>query len=187
METHNPTKKAYRSIGAFLCHHPTAPPFEDVDRPSPLDVKQEAALRAVIALRKLGKEIADDAVAAFDAEPKLVALTYRWATRDAHKRQLGRGREPRPQMAREWDEAIHDPLQEASLEAIEDDFAGEVRRLHDAGIAGLSLEQTRRLLGLMRHIQEAKDHGTIRLPSALRQWLCRLRRETRLPLDITLL
>jgi hypothetical protein len=162
MGVHNPTKKVYGSIGAFLCHHPTAPPVEDVDRPSPLDVKQEAALRAVIALRKLGRETADDAVAAFDAEPKLVALTYRWAARDALKRQL-------------------------DLEAIETDAVGELRRLAEEGIPGLSRDQTRRVLTAMVHVQDLKEQGIVRLPAAIRQQLCRLRRETHLPLETRLL
>ena len=176
MEGHSPTTADDRSIAAFLCRHPTTPSIEDADRPSSRDVKQDTALRALVGLRKLGKAVTDDAVATFDAEPKLVALFCRWAARDALKQQLGRGKQPRPRMARDWNEAIPDPRQEASLEAIEDDYAGEVRRLHDEGIAGLSLEQTRRVLGLMRQIQAVKDHGTTRLPAALRQRLCRLRR-----------
>lgn len=180
-------RRPSRSVGAFLCIHPRGAPVEDIDRPSPLDVKQQAALRAVIALRKLGKEVSDDAIVAFDAEPKLVALAYRWAARDALKRHLGRGKDPRPALERDRNEVIPDRGQEEALAAVEDDAAAELQRLYDCGIEGLTLDQTRRVLALMRHIQELKDGGATQLPVALRQRLSRLRRETRLPLDITLL
>ena len=141
----------------------------------------------MIALRKLGKEIADDAVAAFDAEPKLVALAYRWAACDALKQHLGHGQQPRPRMVRDRCELHQDPTQEADLEAVEQNISGELRRLGEEGIPDLSLEQTHRVIEVMRLVQELKERGETRPSPAIRQRLSRLRKETHLPLDTRLL
>lgn|GEM_PF-2526039 len=186
MNTNIKTPPYRRSIGEFLCIHPSEPPIENVDWPSSLDIKQDAALRAVIGLRRLGKRVTMDAVASFDAEPKLVAMTYRWARQDAIRRQLGRA-QTHPVTVREMSETLVDASQEALCEEIESDFAGELRRLSEQGIDGLTRAQTVRVLMTMRQIQALKEAGTSPLPVALRKQVSRLRQETRLPLDVRLL
>lgn len=89
-----------RSIGAFLCDHPVLPPIEDVSRPDPRDIKQDAAIRTLVGLRKLGKDVGDDPVAAFNADPGIAVRAYQWAHRDALRKQLGRGAQPRPKPQR---------------------------------------------------------------------------------------
>lgn len=173
-----------RSIGEFLCVHPPGPPIENVDWPSSLDIRQDAALRALIALRKLGKEVSVDAVASFDAEPKLVAMIYRWARQDALKRQAGRGASDRPTIVRELSEAIPDPRSEIAIDAADEWAASD---LCEQRIPGLTYAQSTRVLVTMREIQESKDAGISPIPAILRSRACRLRRETRLPLDTRLL
>ena len=91
---------ADRSLGRFLCHHPPGPPFEDLSRLPWQDVKQDACLRALVALQRAGKPVGPDPVAAFDAEPRLVALAYKRASRDARRLPLGRGRHESRRAAR---------------------------------------------------------------------------------------
>lgn len=199
-----------QSIGEFLCIHPRIDPVELMDRPSPLDVKQEAAIGAVVGLRKLGKDApCDELVATFDAEPRIAAQAYRWAYHDALRKQLGRGKQPRLTVVRSsqltggdrYDppgspdgrtnrdpiDALRDPTQEEALTAVEDDHAGELQRLWDEGIEGLTVDQTRRVVRLMRHVQQMKVQGITRIPDDIRQQLSRLRKETGLPLSTALL
>lgn len=79
---------------------------------------------------------------------------------------------------------MSDPASERQLEAVEDDFPGELQRLWSHGIEGLTLEQTRRVLHLMRRVQLMKDQGQKRVPGNVRQQLSRFRRETGLALDV---
>jgi hypothetical protein len=176
-----------QTIGELLCAHSSESRVEYADRPSPLDIRQDAALRAVVALRKLGKEADLDAIACFDADPKLVATCYQWAKYDALKRQLGRGAGGRPTATHDGLDTLHDPRQEAILDEIDADAAAEIRRLSEEGIPGLTLDQTHRVLTVMRQVQDLKASERTPLPAALRQTICRLRRETRLPLDTSLL
>lgn len=186
-----------RSIGAFLCDHPVLPPIEDVSRPDPRDIKQDAAIRALIGLRKLGKDIGDDLMAAFNADPGIAIRAYQWAHRDALRKQFGRGLRSHAKLVRqspiksdngptnhEACALLPDLDSQLQFEAIEDDFLGELRWLWNHGIEGLTLEQTRRVLHLMRHVQLMKDQGQKRVPDNVRQQLSRLRRETGLALDI---
>ena len=180
-----------RSVGAFLCVHSTTPPVEDIDRPSLLDIKQDAALGAWLSLRRLGKDTGPDPVAAFDAEPRLAWLAYRWAYQEAQRRRRGYGQRPRPVFARLWldtprDDPL-DPAQEATLDALVDDHAAEIMHLWHDGIPGLTRDQTRRVLRLMRLVQVLKAHGVARVPDPIRKRLWKLRRETGLPLDTSLL
>jgi hypothetical protein len=161
--------------------------MENIDWPASLDVKQEAALRAFVGLRRLGKEVAADIVKSFNAEPKLTAVAYRWAYQDACRRHLGRGKQPCPRLRRDWNEPIPDPMQEADLEAVEGNAASEINWLYDHGIEGLSIDQTRRVLRTMQRAQEAKERGAGRISASLRQQICRLRKETELPLNVSLL
>jgi len=196
-----------RSIGRFLCVHPTTPPYEDIDDLPLLDVKQDAALRALIALRELGKTVATDPVAAFDAEPRIAELAYRWAYTDAIRKHLGRGTRPvgkiptRPRrlsldtlLAAWLSDALiatvpepSDPDQLDRLEAVEADPAADLCDLWNDGIPGLELKQIRRAIALMGAIQHLKDQGATGLPDPARQRLRRLRKATRLPLRVDLL
>jgi len=197
-----------RSIGQFLCHQPATPPHDDVDDLSLPDLKQDAALRALLALRALGKPITDDAVATFDAEPRLIALAYRWAYHDAVRKHLGRGtrrlvstdphrRQPpgrRPLSldallaaaaradAEDIDPDPADLRQLNRLLFVEVDAATELFRLWTDGIDGLTLTQTQRLIGLLILVERLKRGGTNRVPDDIRQRLRLLRRRTGLPL-----
>jgi len=200
-----------RSIGQFLCLPPTTPPYEDVDQLPFDDIRQDAALRAWLALVKLGKDIPGDPVAAFDAEPYLAARAYRWAYNDALKHRLGRTPRPprRPRdpattpsratlarplaaillsnLAAHRLATLRDAAQEAALAAIEDDAPGEVDRLWQEGIPGLTLTQSRRVISLMSRIQQMKEEGTTHVPANLRQQLRVLRKRTGLSLSTDLL
>lgn len=182
MPSHPVPPPARRSVGEFLCRHPSAPPFEDIDQLPILDIKQDAALRAILALRQLGKPVTDDAVATFDAEPTLVLRAYRFAYLDALKTLRARGQHPRAS-AQFLLAAVPDPAQHAQLAALEDDHPTELRRLRHHGIPGLTRQQTRRVIHAMLAAQRAKDRGGV--PHALRQRLHRLRQETGLPLTTT--
>lgn len=176
-----------RSIGDFLCVRGSGPPVENVDRPAPADVKQDAALRAVVGLRRLGKAVTADAAASFDAEPGMVALAYRWARQDAVRRHFGRSAQTCLRPIYERDTDVSDDRQEDAIEAVETDHAAEVRRLLQQGIPGLSLHQTARVFAVMWEVQELKDRGVPSTPDALRKTVSRLRQETRLPLVTSLL
>ena len=179
-----------RSLGALLCLHPAAPPFEDVDQPSLPDIRQEAALRLVIAFRRLGKEIGPDPVAAFDAEPRLASLAYRWAYQDALRRHRGRGRSARPARLG-WDDPaladFADLVQEDALDRAESDPAADLRRLWREGALGLPRAPLRRAILLLLLSQHLKDRSAGPVPGLLRESLRRLRRQTGLPLDTSLL
>ena len=118
-----------RSLGRLLCHHPPDPPLEDVGRLPLRDVKQDACLRALVALRRAGKPVGPDPVAAFDAEPALVMHAYRLAYRDALRHHLGRGRDPRGARWRRLVSLDHglddvaDPRQQEALDRVLEEVA----------------------------------------------------------------
>jgi len=160
-----------RSIGDFLCTHGSGPPSEDIDRPALADIKQDAALRAVVGLRRLGKPVTADAVASFDAEPRLVALTYRWTRHDALRRHLGRGSQGRPAMVRELVDDLQDLAQAEAIELVESDHAEELRRLSARGIDGLTLDRGRHLPNWPGpppdHREQREPHVRLRRPYGL--------------------
>jgi hypothetical protein len=173
-------------IGVFLCDYPLREPFEFVDMPNEREIRQDAALRALVALRKLNLLASDDPVTAFNAQPRIVALSYRWARIDAVRAHLGRGKQTRPVQLRELPELLADSEQEVMLSAVESDATAEIRRYEEFGLPSLTLEQTRRVFTLMRQVQNIKAHQNP-IPDALRKQLSRLRKETGLPLDVRLL
>src|SRR5918994_3484018 len=79
------------SLGHYLCVHRPGLPFEDIDQVSVADLKPDGCLRAIVALRRAGKPVGPDPVAAFDAEERLVRRAYQFAARDALRQQLGCG------------------------------------------------------------------------------------------------
>ena len=183
------------SLGHFLCHHPAAPPVEDIDTLPIRDIKQDACLRAVLALRRAGKPTGPDPVAAFDAEPKLVMAAYQRAYRDAVRLHLGRT--PDRHAAR-WQRLVSidrgllvlaDPAQADALDRVVRDIAAlaAIVAIRRAGLPGATVAQTRRLLRLLRHAQRLKDEGTTLVPGHLREQLRLLRRVTNLPLSTRLL
>ena len=80
-----------------------------------------------------------------------------------------------------------DPAQQEELEALAADYAGEVARLRDEGIPGLTLDESCLVISQMQEAQRLKDAGARRLPSHLRQRIRRLRDRTGLPLRTDLL
>ena len=197
------------SVGAFLCRHPTTPPYDNLDHVPLADVKQEAALNALVAFRRLGLPVTDDAVASFDAQPRLAALAYRRALIDSIRRHRGRGTlDPRAPRRRDLTAArlsldvliaranrlgldptglLFDTISQCDLEAVEDDSAAHLWRLWHEGIAGITVDQTRRAIALLLQAQRAKTPAGAPLSDAVRQRLRHLRRTTGLPLRIDLL
>ena len=186
---------ATRSLGHFLCHHPPDPPLEDVDRLPLRDIKQDACLRAIVALRRAGKPVGPDPVAAFDAEPRLVMLAYRRAYHDALRHHLGRGRDQRAARWRRLVSLDHgladlaDPRQQEAFDQVLTDIValGRLLALWHATLPGATPAQTRRILRLMRQAQRLKAEGTTVVPDHLRQQLRLLRQATGLALATRLL
>lgn len=192
-----PIHPAHRSLGRFLCHHPLTPPVEDTDRLPWQDIKQDACLRALVALQRAGKPTGPDPVAAFDAEPRLVRAAYQRARRDALRRHLGRNTPPDRHAAR-WQrlvsldrglDEIADPRQAEALDRVLAAMAATARLLaaRHGGLAGLPPARTRRLLRVLQDAQRLKEEGTTVVPPHLRQRLRLLRRATGLPLTTRLL
>ena len=173
-------------IGVFLCDYPLAEPIESVDTPNEREIRQDAAIRALAALHKLDLLASKDPIEAFNTEPRIVALSYRWARIDAVRAHLGRGKQPHALLLREDADLVADPEQEEMLCAAESDAAAEIRRYQEFGLPGLTLEQTCHVFALMREAQIMKARRK-RLPAALRKQLSRLRIETGFPLDVRLL
>jgi len=183
------------SLGHFLCVHPPGEPYEDIDRISVADLKQDACLRALIALHRAGKPLssADDPVTAFDAEPRLVMRAYQFACHDALRLQLGRGMIQGKRVAR-WQrrlsvdhgfEEVADPVAQAMLDAVVERVTATTRLLllWNEGFGGLSVARTRKLLRLLRQLQRRKAEGTTVVPDHLRQRLRLLRAGTDLPIS----
>jgi hypothetical protein len=173
-------------IGVFLCNYPFFEPLESIDTPNEREIRQEAALRALVALRKLNLLVSNDPIAAFNAEPRIAALCYRWARIDAVRAYLGRGKQQHAIKSRGGTELLADPEQEEMLSAVESDAAMEIRQYEEFGLPGLTLDQTSRVLAAMRQIQTTKVRRDA-IPGALRKQVSRLRAETGLPLDTRLL
>ncbi|MBA2278215.1 MAG: hypothetical protein H0W06_10680 [Chloroflexia bacterium] len=168
-------------------------PYEDIDQVSLPDLKQDACLRAIIALKRAGKPIGPDPVAAFDAEPRLVMRAYTFAYRDALRLQLGRGRIAGRRLAR-WQRRLSldhvlaelaDPRQQEALDTIIDLVTADTRLaiLQGMGLPGLSFKRSLRLIRLLRHHQRLKDEGTTVVPPHLRERLRLLRAATGLPIS----
>ena len=181
-----------RTLGEFLCSPPLEPPVIDIDRLPWQDIKQDACLRAIVALTRAGKPVGPDPVAAFDAEPRLVMAAYQRARKDALRHHLGRGTDQRParwqrlvSLDRGFAE-IADPAQEEALEAIVDRISAAARMTVKIHLrwGGVSRKQLRKLLTLLRRLQRLRDSGTAVVPPHLRQAFTRIRRETGLPIDI---
>ena len=102
-------------IGVFLCDYPLREPFEFVDMPNEREIRQDATLRALVALRKLNLLASDDPVTAFNAQPGIVALSYRWARTDAVRAYLGRGKRQRAIELRKGAEFLADPNRKICL------------------------------------------------------------------------
>ena len=196
------------TVGSVLCRTRLEPPVDDVDRLSLDDIRQEAALRLVQVFQREGKSFGQDVARAFDDEAGLAMQAYQWAYRDALRRKLGRATSadamrPRPAtvslsrpslgsggsdgIGLTLAEVLEDPGQHDQLAGIDRDSVGELHRLWDTGIEGLSIAQTRRVLTLMWQTQDLKERGVKRVPDVLRQQIHRLRRETGLPLQTALL
>lgn len=171
------------------------PPYEDIDTISLDDLKQDACLRAIIALRRAGKPIGPDTdpVAAFDAEPYLVRRVYGFAYRDALRLQLGRGILRGRRLAR-WQRRlsldhgfadIADPKQQEALDAVIDEVVATTRltMLWGMGLPNLTVKQTRRLIRLLQELQRRKAEGPAVIPNNINIHLHRLRQATgrRLP------
>lgn len=177
-----------QSIGEFLCHHPRDPSVEDIDRLPWQDIKQDACLRAIVALKRAGKPIGPDPVAAFDAEPRLVMAAYQRARRDALRYHLGRGHDPTGARWRRLVSLDHgllevaDPAQEEALDNVIRDTVASVRllTLWKWGWPGVSPKTMRRLIRVLRRIQRRKDEGLTVVPPRTRQQLTALRRLTEL-------
>ncbi len=176
---------------------PPAPPHEDVDRLPLADIKQDACLRALVALRRAGKPVGPDPAAAFDAEPRLVALAYKHAHQDALRHHLGRGRHETRRAAR-WRQLVSldrglvdiaDPRQQEALDRVLRQVAAVARlaAYWSGGLPGVSLGRSRRLLRALRLAQRLKDDGTVVVPPHVREQLRLLRQATALTLTSRLL
>lgn len=180
------------SFSSFILQQDPSPFHEDVDHVSVNDVKQEAALRAMQALKKHGDDVSIDIAASFDRNPGIVMQAYHWAYRDALRKKLGRSPRTRAGVVGEGlIQLDHLPdnreRAEDGLTVLDQYPESDLGRMYRCGLHGLSIEKTRHVIGTMADIQRLKseDHG--RVPDAIRQRVRRLRVETGLALDIGLL
>lgn len=186
-----------RSLGHFLCHQPADPSVEDTERLPLRDIKQDACLRALVALSRAGKPIGPDPIAAFDAEPRLVRAAYSRAYRDALRFHIGRGTGPDRRAAR-WRRLVSldqilteiaDPRQGEALDDVVRIVTATARlvALDRNGLPNASPALTRRLIRLLRHTQRLKDEGTTAVPGPLREQLRLIRRQLDLPISTRVL
>jgi hypothetical protein len=192
IRTLEPYRPRGRTLGEFLCLPSTNPPVVDIDRLPWQDIKQDACLRAIVALKRAGKPIGPDPIAAFDAEPRIVMTAYRRAYYDALRQHLGRGKDAH---GARWSrlvsldhgfEEIADPTHEEAFDAILRRVSAATRLLVmiQRGHGGVSKEQLRKILLLLRRVQRLRESDTFIVPGRLRAAVSRLRTETRLPIDI---
>lgn len=181
-----------QSIGAFILDQPTTPPYIDIDTLSLQDIKQDAALRAVIALRRAGKPVGPNTLAAFEAEPRLVMHCYKRAHADTLRAHLGRHSATKPVRFQRllsyrhgfWH--IADPEQGEAFEKVLDDIVACTRLLEivTRGFQDVSPKRARRLVATLRRIQRLKDNGLTVVPPHLRQRVRRMRALLRVEIDL---
>lgn len=193
-----PSARPYAaSIGRFLCDKADSPPYIDVDELSIEDIKQDACLRAVIALRRAGKPVGPDPIVAFDAEPRLVQRCWNLAYRDALRAHLGRNHAPdrdlprwRRQLSLDYGfEEIADPAQEEALERVIEDTVAIVRLqlLKSKGLPAVPRKMMVRLIRQLERLQRLREEGLTVVPPYVRMSLHRIRQSTGLPIDLDLL
>lgn len=183
-----------RSIGSYLCDRPVVEPYIDIDRLPWDDIRQDACLRAIVALERAGKPIGPDPVAAFDAEPRLVVRAYRFARRDALRYHLGRGKHL-GRNAERWRRLVSldrgfadvaDPAQGEALDAIVErvSAAANLVLVQQRRWGGVSQKRMRRLLAALRRLQRLKESGTVVVSPHLREQISAARRDSGLPIDL---
>lgn len=180
-----------QSIGVFLCRHSPEPPIEDITRLPWQDIKQDACLRAIVALKRAGKPIGPDPIAAFNAEPRLVITAYQRARRDALRYHLGRGHDSTGARWRRLvslDQGLIEIADPAQGEAMEDVFNqivayAHVVRLWRTGWGGIKPATMRKLIRALIKVQRLRAEGITTVPPHIRQQLHDLRRFTKLPIS----
>lgn len=193
-----PSARPYvASVGRFLCERSATPPLIDVDELSIEDIKQDACLRAIIALRRAGKPVGPDPIAAFDAEPRLVQRCWNLAYRDAVRVHLGRHSVPdrrvprwQRQLSLDWGfEEIADAAQGEALERVIDDTVAIVRLnlLKSKGLPAVPQKMMVRLIRQLERLQRLREEGLTVVPPYVRMSLHRIRQSTKLPIDLDLL
>lgn len=190
----------FPSIGEFLCKHEDGDPIEHIDsvRVTDYDVRQNAALRALCALRKRGIDVTGDEefVACLNQHRDIALGAIKFARIDEIRKLRGRGEsgsawrrlhrristlpdaEPEtdyllPEELKALEEALIDPDWEAEFEHIECDWKGELGRLYDEATPA-----QQEAIRFMRTLKERKDQGLDCTSNAIRSKLKRLRQET---------
>lgn len=198
-------------VGAFLCAAVIEPHDEEIEglRPSHPDVRQDAAERVVVAMRRLGlPEQGEDGSfeAALDDASWLAQRALDLTVKTKMREKYGRGQKYYEKLGpirttyigsfdtieefmtpheaglrNAWLRAVEDVWTTNCFEMIEADHRSTLRALWDAGDPDV-----RRAVTLMCEAQRLKALG-VSVPNHVRQQLKRLRAKTGLALDCNLL
>lgn len=190
------------TIGFYLVQHGDLPRVEHADevKAGDLDVRQEAALRTLIALKRNNIEFDEaDLVHSFDSideEYHFVSVALKWAYSDARRDLHGRSRSGSRKYRTERIDSVLVNERDMHYEVGADRFADErcARQLDVLESDGQAQVQALRQMGpefaqavdLMLDLQRLKALG-VPIPNAAHSALARLRKATGLPLNVTLL
>lgn len=186
MATMNTPGTSHTSIGVFLnSHKDTLTEFIDSSAASQNDLKQDAFVRILTRLRSLGEAVPSDPLDLVDLYPDIASNAYKWARVDSLRRSLGRGQHRRPVV-----ESIDSSGKE--LSSLEDQFAVAeawvcLSDLWSNGTEEISPALVSEAIQLLATVQRLRESEEKRVPDRLRQRLHRLRRQTKLPLNTSLL
>lgn len=190
------------TIGVFLTQHSEIPRVEAVDevRAGDRDVRQEAVIRTLIAIRKFNLDInIEDLALAFDEideEHRFASVALKWSYADARRDLHGRSRNGSRRWRTERIDGRTVSEQDMSLESGADRYSDDrVQRQFEAiesdteaqlhALRSMSKDHAQ-AVELMLCLQNMKALGMV-IPQAAHSALARLRRATGLPLNVTLL
>lgn len=175
---------------SLLLEHPSTVKTEYTGkyRITDRDVRQEAAIKVLKSLDKRGVSWynEDTLIEGLDANGGLIRTSLNSVVRDAIRKDRGYKKEPRPKMLsltalEDTSSPIADPTAEEALEAVE---GGAVEELSSFMASASPAEQEAVIA--MKQAQWYVEQG-MNLPNDLRSKLKRLRKQTGLALDVSIL
>ena len=179
------------AVGPFLCHHNLEiEPFEQIERPATVDLKQETVLRVIESAPPDTTSDAPGCEALIERNEALARLKWVQARTDFYRQR--RGRRGKPALRLTWETAGELGEDNASAQEQADreaDLAHLRQRLADDGLARIGAELFEDVVAVMTEAQQVRTQGrgSGGMSAALRARITRLRKKTGLPLDTRLL